>query len=136
MDCLFCKIVKGEIPAAKIYEDENVLAFLDVNPDSKGHTLVIPKQHAQDIFDIEKESLQKVFIAAKIIAQKLKDSLRADGINLMQANGKAANQVVMHFHLHLIPRYQNDSLIIHGHRPKEDEKPSFAKLQDIAKKIK
>src|SRR3989338_10174105 len=136
MDCLFCKIVKGEIPTAKIYEDENVLAFLDVNPDSKGHTLVIPKQHAQDIFDIEKESLQKVFIAAKIIAQKLKDSLRADGINLMQANGKAANQVVMHFHLHLIPRYQNDGLKIHGHRPKEDEKPSFDELQDIAKKIK
>ena len=136
MDCLFCKIVKGEIPTAKIYEDKNVLAFLDVNPDSKGHTLVIPKQHAQDIFDIEKESLQKVFIAAKIIAQKLKDSLRADGINLMQANGKAANQVVMHFHLHLIPRYQNDGLKIHAHRPKEDEKPSFAKLRDIANKIK
>ncbi|MBX4201253.1 HIT family protein [Candidatus Parcubacteria bacterium] len=134
MDCIFCKIISGEIPSAKVFEDENVLAFLDVNPDSKGHTLVIPKQHAENIFDISKESLENVIVAAKHIAKNLKDVLHTDGINLMQSNGPAANQVVMHYHLHIIPRYENDGLKI-AHKQEGAIKPPFEELQALAKEI-
>ena len=103
-DCIFCKIVKGEIPCFKVYEDERVLAFEDINPISEGHTLVIPKAHAENLWEIREEDLAAVQLAARKIAHALREALHPDGIATLQLNGKGANQVVMHYHLHLIPR--------------------------------
>jgi len=134
MDCVFCKIVKGEIGCAKVFEDNDVLAFLDVNPVSKGHCLVIPKIHFENIFNVEESILQKVIVAAKNISEKIKVSLQADGINLIQANGKVAGQEIMHFHLHIIPRHEGDGLKLHGDHPKIP-KPSFEELKSLAKEL-
>jgi histidine triad (HIT) family protein len=102
--CIFCKIVKGEIPCFKIYEDEKVFAFEDINPISEGHTLIIPKSHAENLWEIPEEDLTAVHLASKRIAKALKKTLTATGVAALQLNGKGANQVVMHYHLHLIPR--------------------------------
>lgn len=103
-DCLFCKIVKGEIPCFKVYEDDRVLAFADINPVSGGHTLVIPKAHAADLFEISPEDLSAVQQAAQKIAGAIKTALKPTGIAALQLNGRGVNQVVMHYHLHLMPR--------------------------------
>jgi histidine triad (HIT) family protein len=103
-DCIFCKIVKGEIPCFKVYEDDRVLAFEDINPISEGHTLIIPKRHAENLWDITGEDLTAVQLAAKKIINALKDALKPTGVAALQLNGKGASQVVMHYHLHLIPR--------------------------------
>ena len=107
-DCIFCKIAKGEIPSQKIYEDENIFAFLDIKPFTEGHTLVIPKIHYENIFDIPKEVLEKIILASKEISLLLKEKLNAEGVNLSNSNGKIAQQDVFHFHMHLIPRYPKD----------------------------
>jgi histidine triad (HIT) family protein len=109
-DCIFCKIVRGEIPANKIYEDGKVFAFLDINPLSKGHLLIIPKKHFENIFDIEDEHLKEIISTAKKIAKLLKENLNASGMNILHASGKDAQQSVFHFHIHLIPRYKDDGL--------------------------
>ena len=105
MDCLFCKIIKGEIPCYKIYENEFVLAFLDINPDSDGHTLIIPKEHYTDIDDIDSDTLNEIFKAAKIVKTSLEEKLNCDGMSLLQNNGSV--QEVKHFHLHLKPQYKD-----------------------------
>ena len=105
MDCLFCKIINGEIPCYKIYENEFVLAFLDINPDSDGHTLIIPKTHYTDIDDIDTNTLTEIFKAAKIVKKLLEEKLNPDGLSLLQNNGCV--QEVKHFHLHLKPQYNN-----------------------------
>ena len=104
MDCIFCKIVKGEAPAKKVYENEKVLAFLTIGPISRGHLLVIPKKHFENIFDIDEDYLKEIIFATKKISQKLKKNLKADGVNILHASGKDAQQSVFHFHLHLVPR--------------------------------
>jgi len=103
-DCIFCKIVKGEIPSFKVYEDGRVFAFEDINPISEGHTLVIPKRHAKDLGEISEEDLAAVHIASKKIIRAIQDVLSPVGVACLQLNGRGANQVVMHYHLHLIPR--------------------------------
>jgi len=103
-DCMFCKIIRGEIPCFKVYEDERVLAFEDINPISEGHTLVIPKKHAENLWDITAEDLTAVQLASKKIIKGIKDALKPTGVAALQLNGRGANQVVMHYHLHLIPR--------------------------------
>lgn len=103
MDCIFCKIVKGEIPCYKIYEDEDILAFLDVNPVGLGHTLIIPKKHFLDLMEIDNDILSKIMNKSKEIAKLLVEKLDADGFTLVQNNGIA--QEVKHFHLHVIPKY-------------------------------
>lgn len=130
MDCVFCKIVKSEIPCHKIYENTDVLAFLDINPLTKGHCMVIPKKHCQDIFDISESDLQKVIVAAKRVSEKIKNTLKADGIRLSQSNGKAAGQEVMHFHLHVIPRYLNDGF---SNNPTLTAHPPSANVYDLKK---
>lgn len=107
-DCLFCKIIKGEIPCSKIYEDENILAFLDIGPVNKGHTLIVPKKHSTNIFDIENEELMQIMKVVKKLAPAVKKAVNADGLNIAQNNGKAAGQIVMHTHTHIIPRYLDD----------------------------
>lgn len=107
--CIFCRIAKGKIPSAKIYEDKKVIAFLDIAPVNKGHALVVPKKHFSDISDISEADLKSVAAAAKKVAVALKKSLKPEGINILQSNGRAAGQVVMHFHLHVIPRFEGDA---------------------------
>jgi len=103
-DCIFCKIIKGEIPSFKVYEDDMVFAFEDINPISEGHTLLIPKTHAQDLWEIPGEDLTAVHLASKKIIQAIKDVLNPTGVACLQLNGRGVNQVVMHYHLHLIPK--------------------------------
>ncbi len=107
-ECIFCKIVKGEIPCFKVYEDDQVLAFEDINPISEGHTLLIPKRHAENLWEIPDEDLTAIHIASKKVAAAIRDALRPIGMAALQLNGKGANQVVMHYHLHLIPRLSGD----------------------------
>ncbi len=110
-NCIFCKIVAGEIPAAKVFEDADVLAFMDIGPIIKGHTLVIPKQHCDPITATPEPVLAKLMVVVKRIAAAQMSGLRAEGVNVLQANGAAAGQVVPHLHFHVIPRYATD-----GHR--------------------
>ena len=109
-DCLFCKIVAGEIPAARVYEDEGVLAFLDINPVSPGHTLVIPKKHFPNLYGTPDEVISKIFVVAKKIALGIKTAMNTDGTNLQTNNDPAAGQVIPHTHIHIIPRYEKDGL--------------------------
>jgi len=103
-DCIFCKIVKGDIPCFKVYEDDRILAFEDVNPISEGHTLIIPKAHAENIWEISGEDLTAIHLASKKVADAIKEVLVPAGVAVLQLNGRGVNQVVMHYHLHLIPR--------------------------------
>jgi len=110
MDCIFCKIVSGEIPSSKIYEDEKVLAFLDINPANKGHCVVIPKEHYENIFDISDDALKEIIAAVKKTASAVNKAANCDGINILQNNNKAAGQLVSHIHFHIIPRFENDEV--------------------------
>ena len=113
MDCLFCRIVAGEIPAHKVYEDEHSLAFLDILPAARGHTLVIPKQHAAGLDDISRDSLAATMISAQAVARILRAKLQPDGLNVIQNDGAAAGQAVFHYHLHLLPRWAGDGADFH-----------------------
>ncbi len=108
MDCVFCKILDGQLPSMKIDEDERTLTFMDINPLSSGHCLVMPKQHAATIFEADVRDLEAAMVTAKRVALAIQEALRPDGLNVLQANGAAAFQSVPHFHLHLIPRWAND----------------------------
>jgi histidine triad (HIT) family protein len=108
MDCVFCKIRDGQIPAFRIYEDDRTLTFMDINPLNSGHCLVATKAHAPTIFDADEEDLRAAMAVAKKVAAAIQQGLKPDGLNLLQANGAAAFQSVPHFHLHLIPRWNND----------------------------
>jgi len=103
-ECVFCRIVKGELPSFKLYENEMVLAFADINPISQGHTLIIPKKHVENLWEIEEEELAAIHVAARRLAHAIREALKPVGLAALQLNGKGANQVVMHYHLHLIPR--------------------------------
>ncbi len=105
-DCLFCKIIRGEIPSFKIFEDDHAYAFLDINPFGRGHTLVVPKFHADQLFRLPPEELAGVMPAVQRVATLLRNRLRCDGMALMQLNGACAGQTVNHVHFHLIPRYE------------------------------
>lgn len=106
-DCIFCKIAAGEIPSRKIYEDSDLIAIMDLNPTSKGHSLIIPKEHCTNIYDIDEDIAAKVMKTAKKLATKMTVALNCDGFNLLQNNGKTAGQTMFHFHMHLIPRYKD-----------------------------
>lgn len=109
-DCLFCKIAAGEIPATIVAADGRTIAFMDINPATRGHTLVIPRAHARDVHEIEPDDLAAVAVAAQRIAALQVERLGADGVNLLNSNGRAAWQTVLHFHMHVIPRYAGDPL--------------------------
>ena len=109
-NCIFCKIAGGEIPAATLYEDENFRVILDLGPASKGHALILPKAHAANIYEISDELAAKAMILAKKMARVMTDALHCDGFNIVQNNGECAGQTVFHFHMHLIPRYNGDSV--------------------------
>ncbi len=109
-ECIFCKIVAGEVPARIIDQDERTLSFMDIAPATRGHALVIPRAHSRDLLDIEAEDLCAVALAGKRLAARIKERLGADGINLINSCGAAAWQTVFHFHIHVIPRYEGDPL--------------------------
>jgi histidine triad (HIT) family protein len=108
MDCIFCKIIAGDIPSHKVYEDHATLAFLDINPAQRGHTLVIPKQHAANLLAMPADALHAVARATQQVANQLQQVVQFDGLNVVQSNGEAAGQTVFHYHVHLIPRFAND----------------------------
>ena len=107
-NCIFCKIANGEIPSATLYEDEDFRVILDLGPATKGHALILPKNHFANLSEIPEDMDAKAFILAKKIAKKMKDVFGCDGVNIVQNNGVAAGQTVFHFHIHLIPRYEGD----------------------------
>jgi histidine triad (HIT) family protein len=107
-NCIFCKIAAGEIPSQTIYEDEDFRAILDLGPATKGHTLILPKEHAANLFELSDETAAKLTPLARKLGKQLVEKLGADGLNVIQNNGEVAGQTVMHYHLHLIPRYKDD----------------------------
>jgi len=131
MDCIFCKIVTGEIPATKVYEDSETLAFMDINPGNPGHTLVIPKKHIRNLFDMDPADGAALMRTVTKVAQAIQRALNPDGLNLHQANEPTAGQVVMHCHLHLLPRWEDDDVHELWH-PKEGD---MVEIQQIASRI-
>jgi len=109
-DCIFCKIIAGEIPSFKVFEDPDTLAFMDINPANEGHVLVIPKEHAADLYAVSEQALACTVRSAKRVAAAVQQSLGPAGLNLVQCNGPAAAQTVMHFHMHVLPRRTRDEL--------------------------
>lgn len=111
-DCIFCKIANGEIPTNSIYEDDDFNVIMDISPASKGHCIILPKTHAANLYELPDEWCEKVMLVAKKCATVLKDVLGCEGVNVLQNNGEIAGQTVFHLHVHLIPRYQNDTVNI------------------------
>ena len=111
-NCIFCKIAAGEIPSATIYEDDDFRVILDIEPASKGHALILPKEHYANLYELSDEVAAKALIVAKKVISKMTDIVGCDGYNVVQNNGEAAGQTVFHFHIHLIPRYEGDNVNI------------------------
>ena len=107
-DCIFCKIANGEIPSKTVYEDENFRVILDLGPATKGHALILPKEHYANLFELPEDTAAAAMKVAKKLSAQMVENLGADGLNLVQNNGEVAGQTVKHFHLHLIPRYKDD----------------------------
>ena len=129
-NCIFCKIAAGEIPSKTIYEDEDFKAILDLGPATKGHALIIPKSHAANLFELPDDVAAKAMVLAKKLGTQMKENLKADGLNLLQNNGEVAGQTVLHFHLHLIPRYENDGQHITGN-PTEATQEELEEIRKI-----
>lgn len=128
MDCLFCKIISGDIPSNTIYEDEIVKVFLDINPTSNGHCLIVPKKHYTNIEDIDLETLKHINEVAKKMYKELKEKLNCEGLTLVQNNG--LGQEVKHYHLHLVPRYTNDEIMMNPN------KELLESIEDVMKELK
>ena len=113
-DCLFCKIVAGELPSERIDEDEHTVAFMDINPWTRGHALVVPRNHSRNLYEIDDDDLCHTALASKRLAMRMRDRLRCDGVNLINSCEAAAWQTVFHFHVHVIPRFTDDPLRLPG----------------------
>ncbi len=132
-DCIFCKISKGEIPSFTIYESPEFKVYLDIAPANKGHVLIIPKEHYDNIFELDAETAGKLFSLATVVARAIKAETGCDGLNVVQNNGEVAGQTVNHFHLHLIPRFEGDDVKV-GWVPKEMPKEEQENLAKALKK--
>lgn len=130
-DCIFCKIAKGEIPSATVYEDDDFRAIMDISPASEGHMIILPKEHAANVYELSDATASKIYVLAKKLATALKDELDCDGINILQNNGEAAGQTVFHLHMHIIPRYYSDDISIRWNQGKSDTDS----LTELAKSI-
>ena len=126
--CLFCKIIRGELPAAKVYEDDHTLSFLDIHPTNQGHTLVVPKEHHQNIYETPEEVLCDVMRVVKKLSPIIKKALRADGINVIMNNDPAAGQIIFHAHIHIVPRFSDD-----GFRQWKGTPYGEGKIDEVAK---
>ncbi len=129
-NCIFCKIANGEIPSATLYEDDDFRVILDLNPASKGHALVLPKEHYANVFELPEDLAAKAFVVAKKVAGKLSAGLGAIGFNIVQNNGEPAGQTVFHFHIHLIPRYKDDTVNV-GWKPGELTEKDKEEILDL-----
>lgn len=132
-NCIFCKIATGEIPSATLYEDKDFRVILDLSPASKGHALIIPKDHYRNLYDLDNELASKALVLAKKMIQKLTDILGCDGYNIVQNNEEVAGQTVFHFHMHLIPRYKGDQVGLGwkmGELTDEERDDILAKLRE------
>jgi len=132
MECIFCKIIAGEIPAVTVLDDELVLAFMDINPSSPGHMLVVPKKHVENIFEISEADLAAVMKGVKRCATAVKEALKAEGVTVLQLNGTASDQIVPHLHIHIMPRWQNDGLPMSTWEMKPGD---MEEIKDIARKV-
>lgn len=130
-DCIFCKIVSGEIPSKTLYEDDEFRVILDLEPATRGHALILPKSHAANLYELPDETASKILVLAKKLAIQMTDKLHCDGMNLVQNNGEAAGQTVMHFHLHMIPRYKEDGQEINWQPGKSTQE----ELEEIRKQF-
>jgi histidine triad (HIT) family protein len=128
-DCIFCKIVAGELPAQRVDEDEHTIAFMDLSPWTRGHALVIPRAHSSNLYEIPEDDLARTGAAAKRLARRMKDRLGCDGINLINSCEPAAWQTVFHFHIHVIPRYEDDPLELPT-RPQEADPNELERVAD------
>lgn len=109
-NCIFCKIIAGEIPSATVYEDEDFKVILDIFPAAKGHAIILPKKHCTNLYELDDDSASKALLVARKVAKAIQAELNCDGMNLLQNNGEAAGQTIFHFHMHLIPRYKGDQV--------------------------
>ena len=134
-DCIFCKIAIGEIPSATVYEDSICRVILDVNPANKGHALIIPKEHFDNIYSMDAETAAKIFTIATEVAKAQKAELNPDGLNILQNNGEAAGQTVFHFHMHLVPRYIKDNVTMTWIPGKADTEELSALSKALRKRI-
>ncbi|MGF7141670.1 histidine triad (HIT) family protein [Anaerotaenia torta] len=134
-NCIFCRIIAGEIPSATVYEDDDFKAIMDISPANKGHVILLPKKHCATLFEIEDSMAAKVLPAAKKIAHALQAELNCEGMNLLQNNGEAAGQTVFHFHLHLIPRYQGDPVNMTWEHGKYEDGEAVALAASIASRL-
>ena len=134
-DCIFCKIANGEIPSATVYEDSICRVILDVNPANKGHALIIPKEHFDNIYSMDAETAAKIFTIATEVAKAQKAELNPDGLNILQNNGEAAGQTVFHFHMHLVPRYIKDNVTMTWIPGKADTEELAALSKALRKRI-
>lgn len=123
-NCIFCKIANGEIPSTTLYEDDNFRVIFDIAPASFGHAIILPKNHAANIYELSEEDASKIFVVAKKVATALQQALQCDGINILQNNGEVAGQTVFHLHIHIIPRYEDDTVTISW-------KPGKANLDEL-----
>jgi len=131
-DCIFCKILAGELPVTIVDEDERTIAFMDISPATRGHALVIPRTHSADLLSVDAQDLQAVALASRRLARRVSERLRADGVNLVNSCGPAAWQTVFHFHMHVIPRYEDDPLRLPWTPAPGDPEEIAAAAKDLA----
>ncbi len=129
-NCIFCKIAGGDIPTNAIYEDDDHKVILDMSPATRGHALILPKQHYRNIYEMPEDKVGEAFKLAGRMAQVMTDKLKADGFNIVQNNNEIAGQTVFHFHIHLIPRYEGDGQVI-GWRPGESTPEGLSEIKDL-----
>lgn len=134
-NCIFCRIIAGEIPSATVYEDEDFKAIMDIFPAAKGHVIILSKRHAANLDELDDETASKALLVARKLAKAIQAELQCDGINLLQNNGEAAGQTVFHFHMHLIPRYQGDQVKMSWDQGKYEEGEAAGMAAAIASKL-
>lgn len=134
-NCIFCKIANGEIPSKTVYEDERFRVILDISPASKGHAIILVKNHAANVFELPEEDAAAIYVVAKKVATSMKKVLNCDGVNILQNNGEVAGQTVFHLHMHVIPRYKDDKVQITWKQGEETDVISDAILEEIQKAL-
>ncbi len=134
-NCIFCKIIAGEIPSAVVYEDEDFKAIMDISPAAKGHTIILSKRHAVNLYELDEDTAVKALPVARKLAKAIQAELHCDGMNLLQNNGEAAGQTIFHFHMHLIPRYYRDQVKTTWSPGKYEDGEAVALAAAIAAKI-
>lgn len=133
--CVFCKIIKGDIPSSTIYEDENVKVILDIEPAAKGHAILLCKQHVANVFELPEDTASKIYAVVPKVARAIRDELGCDGMNILQNNGEAAGQTVFHLHIHFIPRWENDTVTFEWEKGGYAEGEAAKLAERISKRI-